>query len=207
MKAHPSPKVTGVTLLIAADPTESFVFDLVTYIVSQLPYLMDQGFSGYPIVTKETDLSQLGIPEKIAGLVGSCILQDIESNDVVTAALKPVNDTIQQRWPGKVQFSTTIEQFDSFLAWFDKNYDMNPAGGSSYLVSRLLDEEALTGDPDALKDALQEELTSGTLGSMATFMVGGKGVQEATPRGGSNAVNPAWRTAYVHACELLQFIR
>ncbi|KAL7922893.1 hypothetical protein ACQKWADRAFT_326522 [Trichoderma austrokoningii] len=205
MKAYPSPKVTGVTLVIAADPKESFVFDLVTYLVSQLPYLMEQGISGYNIISKGTDSEVLGIPNSGAGLTGSCIMQDIESTDVVTKALNPINETIQRRWPNKVQFNTTFAQFDSFFGWFEENYDMNPAGGSSYLVSRLLDGKALTGNPDALNNALREELISGTLASMAAYMVAGKGVQDAKPRGGSNAVNPAWRTAYVHALNTESF--
>lgn len=194
-----------MTLIIATDAKESFVSDLLTYIVSQMPSLMEQGVSGYNIITKdmENPFQEPGLPDRIAGLLGSCILQDIESNDAITKAFNPINETIQQHWPNKVQFYTTLKQFDSFLGWFDKNYDMNSAGGSTYLVSRLLDGKALTGDSEALKNALQEVLSSGSTSSMAAYMVAGKGVQEATPRGGSNAVNPAWRTAYVHACELL----
>ncbi|KAM0519041.1 hypothetical protein ACHAPE_004034 [Trichoderma viride] len=201
IKAYPSPKVTGVVLAIVTDPKESFVPDLLAYIASQMPSLMEQGVSGYNIITKdmETPIQEPGLPDRIAGLVGSCIMQDIDSSEVITKAFNPINETIQQRWPSKVRFYTIIQQFDSFLGWFDKNYDMNPAGGSTYLVSRLLDGEALTGDSEALKNALQEVLSSGSTGSMAAYMVAGKGVQEAVPRGGSNAVNPAWRTAYIHA--------
>jgi hypothetical protein len=31
------------------------------------------------------------------------------------------------------------------------------------------------------------------------FLVSGKGVHQAKPRGGGNAVLPAWRTSWVHA--------
>ncbi|PON29066.1 FAD binding domain-containing protein [Trichoderma gamsii] len=201
LKAYPSPKVTGVTLVIVTDTKESFVPDLLAYIASQMPSLMEQGVSGYNIMTKDMQnpIQEPGLPDRIAGLVGSCIMQDIDGSQVITEAFNPINETIQQRWPNKVQFYTIIEQFDSFLGWFDKNYDMYSAGGSAYLVSRLLDGEALTGDSEALGNALQEVLSSGSKGSLAAYMVAGKGVQEAVPRGGGNAVNPAWRTAYVHA--------
>lgn len=197
-----------MVLAIVTDPTESFVPDLLAYIASQMPNLMEQGVSGYNIITKdmENPIQEPGLPDRIAGLVGSCIMQDIDSSKVITETFNPMNETIQQRWPNKVQFYTIIQQFDSFLGWFDKNYDMNPAGGSTYLVSRLLDGEALTGDSEALKNALQQVLSSGSTGSMAAYMVAGKGVQEAVPRGGSNAVNPAWRKAYIHACEKLRHL-
>lgn len=197
-----------MTLVIVTDTKESFVPDLLAYIASQMPSLMEQGVSGYNIMTKDMQnpIQEPGLPDRIAGLVGSCIMQDIDGSQVITEAFNPINETIQQRWPNKVQFYTIIEQFDSFLGWFDKNYDMYSAGGSAYLVSRLLDGEALTGDSEALRNALQEVLSSGSKGSLAAYMVAGKGVQEAVPRGGGNAVNPAWRTAYVHACELLHHL-
>jgi hypothetical protein len=189
-----------VIVIIGTDSKESFALDFVTYLTSQMPSLMDQGVAGYNVIAKDIQnpIQKPGIPNRVAGLLGSFILQDIESDEAVTKAFNPINKTIQQRWPDKVQFYTIVEQFDSFLGWFDKNYDMNSAGGSTYLVSRLLDAKALTGNDEALKGALEVVLSSGNLSSMLNHMVAGKGVQEAKPRGGSNAVNPAWRTTYVH---------
>ncbi|KAM0265115.1 hypothetical protein ACHAQJ_000267 [Trichoderma viride] len=207
LKAYPSPKVTGVTVYIITDSKESFVFDLIAYVFSQMPSLMEQGISGYNPIAKDMESPfqepEPSIPDRVAGFMGNFILQDVDNHEVITEAFNPINETIQKRWPNKVQFYTTLNEYDSFLGWFDKNYDTNQAGGSEYLVSRLLDKEALTGNPQALKNALQVAISTGSLGGMAAFMVGGKGVQEAEPRGGSNAVNPAWRTAYVHACKLL----
>lgn len=163
---------------------------------------MAQGISGYNLVTRdiETPIPLPGIPDRIAGFLGTSILQDVDSAEDVAKIFNPINDTIRERWPDKVQFYTLVTEYDSWLGWFDKNFDSSQAGGSSYLVSRLLDGEALTGNPKKLNGALQAAMTSG--GTMSAFMVGGKGVQEAKPRGGSNAVNPAWRTAYVHASKL-----
>ncbi|KAM0254637.1 hypothetical protein ACHAQJ_006606 [Trichoderma viride] len=199
LKTHPNPKVLGVTLMIITDPKESFVFDLITYIATQIPSLMNQGLSGYNLVTRDmqSPIQLPGIPDRVAGFLGTCILQDIDKLDVITKAFNPINDTLRERWGDKVQFFTLTNQFDSWLDWFDINFDSSPAGGSQYLVSRLLDGEALTGNPKKLKSALKAAMASG--GTMTAFMVAGKGVQEAKPRGGSNAVNPAWRTAYVHA--------
>ncbi|KAK4080908.1 CAZyme family AA7 [Trichoderma harzianum] len=199
LKTHPSPKIMGVAYMMFTDPKESIVFDLITYIVSQIPSLMAQGLSGYNLATKNmtTPIQIPGIPDRIAGFLGSIVLQDVDSPDAVAKIFNPVNETLHERWPDKVQFYTLLTQYDSWLAWFSQNYDTNQAGGSQYLVSRLLDGEALTGNPQKLKSALQAAITPS--GTISVFMVGGKGVQEAKPRGGSNAVNPAWRTAYVHA--------
>lgn len=165
---------------------------------------MAQGLSGYNLATKNmaTPIQIPGIPDRIAGFLGSIVLQDVDSPDAVAKIFNPVNETLHERWPDKVQFYTLLTQYDSWLAWFSQNYDTNQAGGSQYLVSRLLDGEALTGNPQKLKSALQAAITPS--GTISVFMVGGKGVQEAKPRGGSNAVNPAWRTAYVHARKLFK---
>lgn len=60
--------------------------------------------------------------------------------------------------------------------------------------SWLLPAETLTDD--ALRPALVQFL--GQDGGRL-YMVSGKGVWDAVPRGGSDAVNPAWRKALVHA--------
>lgn len=192
----------SVAYMMFTDPKESIVFDLITYIVSQIPSLMAQGLSGYNLATKDmaTPIQIPGIPDRIAGFLGTTVLQDVDSPDVVAKIFNPINETLHARWPGKVQFYTLLTEYDSWLAWFSQNYDTSQAGGSQYLVSRLLDGEALTSNPQKLKSALQAAITPS--GTISVFMVGGKGVQEAKPRGGSNAVNPAWRTAYVHARKL-----
>ncbi|KAL7816041.1 hypothetical protein V8C44DRAFT_307463 [Trichoderma aethiopicum] len=198
LKTHPSPKILGLLYGIITDPRETIVYDLITYILSQTPYLMAQGLSGYNLITRDmaTPLQLPGAPDRVAGFLGSSVLQDVDSPEAVAALFKPLNDTIRKRWADKVQFYVLPTAYDSFLAWFDNNYDTDPAGGSQYLVSRLLDGEALTGNQQKLKSALEATLASS--GTIAAFMVGGKGVHDAKPRGGSNAVNPAWRNAYLH---------
>ncbi|KAH0497556.1 hypothetical protein TgHK011_004854 [Trichoderma gracile] len=198
LKTHPSPKILGLLYGIITDPKEPLVYDLITYILSQTPYLMAQGLSGYNLITRDmaTPLELPGVPDRVAGILGSSVLQDVESPEAVQELFQPLNDTIRKRWGDKVQFYVLPTAYDSWLAWFSNNYDTDPAGGSQYLVSRLLDGQALTGNQQKLKSALQATLTPS--GTIAAFMVGGKGVHDARPRGGSNAVNPAWRSAYLH---------
>jgi hypothetical protein len=63
--------------------------------------------------------------------------------------------------------------------------------------SRLLDAEALTANLTAVKVALQGFIAPGG-GQANVDFISGKGVWNAVPRGGSDAVNPAWRKALIH---------
>jgi hypothetical protein len=90
-------------------------------------------------------------------------------------------------------------QYDNFLDYFEVNHDQGGAGYHGYLASRLFDRQSLTGDTDALRGAISDILT--THGGLNPFLVTGKGVQEADPRGGGNAVNPSLRNSFVHASE------
>lgn len=69
-------------------------------------------------------------------------------------------------------------------------------GYENVMSSRLLDRDALTSNLTKAKEAY-ELFADG--GGSNMFMVSGKGVHDAVPRGGSNAVLPAWRSTYVHA--------
>ncbi|KND91631.1 6-hydroxy-D-nicotine oxidase [Tolypocladium ophioglossoides CBS 100239] len=204
MWTHPTPKITDVKWMAITDPKAPFVSDLISYIVSQMPYLMDSGMSGYNLVSTgmPNPTPFPGLPTEIAGFMGANLIQNADDPNVAAKIFKPLNDTLKEKWQGQAVMFQTTEQYPSFLAWFDKNYDQGQAGQSSYMVSRLLDGKALTGDPEALGKALKAG--SAPSGGMLVFMVAGKGVQDAKPRGG-NAVNPAWRTAYVHAVEGMGF--
>ncbi|KAK5999244.1 VAO-type flavoprotein oxidase [Cladobotryum mycophilum] len=205
IKTHPTPKVLSILWMATTDPKEPFVFDIITYMMSQIPGLMKQGLSGYNLITGgiPNPFPMPGLPKELAGLLGTCILQDVDDPEAANKLFKPINDTIKERWGGKVVFYTNLTQYDSWLGWYNENYDMGQAGGSSFIVSRLLDGETLTGDPKKLTAALKSATKAS--GSMSAFMVAGKGVQDAKPRGGSNAINPAWRKAYVHALTSVGF--
>lgn len=201
MKTHPVSKILAVRWLVATDPKEPFIYDMMAYVLSQTPYLMDQGMSGYGYVTPSMPrpFPVPGVPDTIAGFLGSTILQDTQDPKEVERIFKPLNDTIQARWPGKVIFLQISQSFDSFLDWYNVNYDQGQAGGGTYLASRLIDGKALKGDAKALAEAYKSAMGPGS--GASAFMVAGKGVQEAKPAGGSNAVNPGWRKAYLHSRE------
>lgn len=79
--------------------------------------------------------------------------------------------------------------------------DSDGAGVDKVVGSRLLPAETLTDDD--FRDALIEFV--GDSGARL-YMVSGKGVWDAKPRGGSDAVNPAWRKSSIHAGKLRQSV-
>ncbi|KAF5009331.1 hypothetical protein FDECE_4429 [Fusarium decemcellulare] len=196
---HPIKKLTMVSFMAFTLPEAPFTLDLVTWAVSKLPYLSDSGLSGYLMATVDSPppVPLPGLPERVAGLMGRTIILDTQDEAEINKIFQPLNETIQERWPGQVTLIVLTQPYDSFMDWYSENFDDGQAGGSVYLISRLLDKDTLTKDLDALSDALKPILIDD--GWLATYLVAGKGVNEAKPRGGGNAVHPAWRKAYIHA--------
>ncbi|KAH7127428.1 hypothetical protein EDB81DRAFT_729501 [Dactylonectria macrodidyma] len=198
LQTHPSPKLLSLALMLVVDPDAPFLYDFIAYTLSLFPSLGDAGLSGYSFITSRfpNPIPYPGAPAEVAGVLGVFILQDTQDTQVLNNMLAPINQTIQARWPDGVQVIAGITPYNSFLGWFDDYYDQGTAGNSSYLVSRLLDKHALESNETALSAALEKAM--GTVGSLSTFIVSGKGVHDAVPRGGSDAVNPGWRKSYVH---------
>ncbi|RDA89010.1 hypothetical protein CP532_0668 [Ophiocordyceps camponoti-leonardi (nom. inval.)] len=198
MSTHPKVKVSNVNWMIVTDPKATYLWDVIAYAASTLPYLVDSGLAGKNYINKTliNPVPGSGLPREVAGVTGSNAMLNNDDPTVAIKIFKPINDTINARWPGKVllHLESPID-YPSFLAWYDVNFDGTTGGRSRYLVSRLLDKEALTGDPTALREALRAGNEPN--GIQALYTVTGKGVHEAKPRGG-NAVHPAWRRAYVH---------
>lgn len=187
--------------MVFSVPEVPFALEFVTWATSKIPYLADSGLSGYLLATVNSPppVPLPGLPDAVAGLMGNTITLDTHDPAEINKIFEPLNDTIQERWPGQVSLLVLTQPFDTFMDWYAENYDDGEAGGSVYLVSRLLDKDVLTNDLGALSDALKPALLDG--GWLGAYMVAGKGVNEAEPRGGGNAVHPAWRKAYVHAGE------
>ena len=174
---------------------------MVAYVLGQFPDLGDNGLSGYsyyfPAIPNPLD----GGATTVGGMLASVVLQDSSPEDMVKL-WKPVLEKINTTWPGKFMVSYQPKSFPSFLGWYSENYDTSQAGLNSYLGSRLLDRTALTANLTRSSLALEGFAN----GSIATaYLVSGKGVRDAKPRGCGNAVLPAWRRAYVHASKFVCF--
>ncbi|CAM1510668.1 Fc.00g010030.m01.CDS01 [Cosmosporella sp. VM-42] len=196
LKTHPTPKIRSSMVLFVTVPEAPFIYDLFAYALSKFPSLAHAGLSGYTYMTTRfpNPIPSPGAPDEIAGVAGSFITQNSEDTNEMNEIWGSINTTIQERWPNGVQTYMMTKEHSSFLDWFSEHYDQGAAGNDSYIVSRLLDEKALesAGLVDALKAA------TGPSNGFSAFLVSGKGVHNAKPRGGGDAVNPAWRRSLVH---------
>ncbi|GKT42657.1 FAD-linked oxidoreductase patO [Colletotrichum spaethianum] len=195
---HPSPPISNTAWAMLTEPRASYLPDLAAYFLSQAPSLGKAGLSGYALINSHmpNPVSAPGLPPNATGIIGVSLLQDDADFDEVKRLWTSINKTIHERWP-KVAFLSMNTQYPTWQDYYDKNHDQNKGGMNKLLVSRLLDEEALTGDLDALAGAVKT--MTDNVGGMYAFLVSGKGVHDAKPRGGGNAVHPSWRKAYIHA--------
>ncbi|KAK1585369.1 FAD binding domain-containing protein [Colletotrichum navitas] len=195
---HPSPPISSTAWAMLTEPRAPYLPDLAAYFLSQAPSLEKAGMSGYALINSHmpNPISAPGLPPNAAGVIGVSLLQDDADLDEVSRIWASVNQTVAERWP-QVTFLSSNAQFPTWLDYYDENYDHNKAGINKLLVSRLIDEQTLTGDADALAGAVETMISN--VGGMYAFLVSGKGVHDAEPRGGGNAVHPSWRRAYILA--------
>ncbi|KAJ6445442.1 FAD-binding, type 2 [Purpureocillium lavendulum] len=207
LRTYPTPQVTSAGFVVFTDPKERVVAnELLALISSQFPALMDKGLSGYVFLSPGMKLptSVPDVPPEIAGAFGTVLVQDAADRDAaIPRILKPLNETIHERWPGKVTLMTFPKHYKTFLEWYNENHDAGSGGGSSYVASRLLERDVLQGNSTRFPSALKEAFKANK--RFDIFMVGGKGVRDAQPRGGSNAVHPAWRRAAVQGMTSVSF--
>jgi hypothetical protein len=197
MKTYPTPKIEQLVLALATTQVSNprLIFDMIAYVLGQFPSMGDQGLSGYSYFFPAIPNPYDGGASIVGGIFMSVVLQD-SSPEAMQQVWAPVLSHINTTWPGMFQVVYQPKSFPSFLGWYSENFDTSQAGLNSYIGSRLLDRAALTDD--LTKSSAAFEAFSN--GSIATaYLVSGKGVRDAHPRGCGNAVLPAWRTAYIHA--------
>ena len=202
LQTVPSPQVSSLNFIFGTPSANPHAFDAVTYFLTQLPVLEEAGVSGYPIIFKDSP-SSTGQPGLFTGMVGKLIMLNTSSDsqvilDQINPILAHINSTFSNPAAGGqgFEFFTQVQNYASFGAWYEENYDPSPVGHSNVMGSRLLDAEALTGNATATKLAF-EKFAAG--GQATAYIVSGRGVWNAKPRGGGTSVNPAWRRTVVHA--------
>ncbi|KAB5560154.1 hypothetical protein GE09DRAFT_1172906 [Coniochaeta sp. 2T2.1] len=203
VRTFPTPKITNLFLTLASTDTAGpRVWDMVSYVLSQFPSLADSGVSGYSYLfnTIPNPLAPSS-NTSVSGLVAAVVLQDAPSPDSITSLFSPILSHINQTWP-EVFVQTNVTTYPTFLSWYNEHYDTTETGLDTYIGSRLLDRAALTANITASAEAFRR-LSSG--GVATAYLVSGPGVWNAEPRGGTNAVLPAWRRAYVHSTVGLDF--
>ena len=199
LKTYPSPSMLHNDFFLAAAVNEPRIWDAIAYIYSQFPALAKQGLSAYTFVVPVYPNPLGSDPPYVSGMFGRAVLQDTADAARMDGLFAPILAHINATWPGAVNYTSIVTHYPSFLDWYRVNYDDGTAGADAMLASRLLDERALTANVTALRHAVYT--ASLNPGGLQAHLVSGPGVHDAKPRGGSDAVGPAWRTAYLHTSE------
>lgn len=168
-------------------------------LLAQFPALNDHGISGYTNIAPNFTLPSEGVITPLNGFSASLALPLIspsQTSDSFETLINNFMTKVTAPYP-KVTSNVDFTTFPNFFTFYSANNGPLDGGTEVMLGSRLLDGKALTANHTALKQAIQLATPPGQVTEMN--LVGGKNVWHARPRGGGNAVNPAWRTAYVHA--------
>jgi hypothetical protein len=186
-KAFPSEPVSAHTLGFIPITNDSEPFwTTIAHTASLYPGLADHGLMAYSFILGASATS----PPAFGVIFGGVNI----SSDKVSELLAPIEDYNKKTYPTEVYISHNISNYPSFYNFWTSNADMStPVGVDLAVGSRLLDAKALNNP--SLKDVLAEPFPT-------FFLVSGPGVHARDKN--FNAVNPAWRTAYVHSSELLQ---
>ncbi|KAK4216592.1 hypothetical protein QBC37DRAFT_87669 [Rhypophila decipiens] len=198
IKTYPTPSITHVEFSVLTLDTENpALFAMIAYFLSQFPSLADAGLSGYAFFFQAIPN---GGQSNLGGITMTAILQDTNTT-FAEQLFAPIFSHIDTTWPGIFYPAFKTTPYPTFLEWYKVNYDNSAAGTNSLTGSRLLGEPSLTGNltltAEVFKAFANVEAPVGGMGT--AYLVSGKGVHNAVPRGGGNSVLPAWRKAYVHA--------
>jgi hypothetical protein len=200
VKAFPSSVFATAIVQASSSIEDSEAFwNVLTNMLSQFPALNDQGVAGYNNIAPNITIPELNITTPINGFSGLFLLPLVHPSNTTDSFAAAINDFVSKATVGYPQ-AVSLVTFTTYQNFFDYYKDGNGplSGGDDVMLgSRLLDGKALTSNITALKQAIKLATPSAQI--TQANLVGGKNVWNAKPRGGSNAVNPAWRKAYVHA--------
>jgi len=200
IKAFPSTQFITATLFLGTISSHNAYWDVFTYILSHFPSLDDQGISCYTLLAPNFTSAEFNITSPVDSYIGTFLLPVLHpsnTSDSLHSAISQIVTEATAPYPLQFFFSVTMQTYPDFWAWYSVNNGPLDANHDQVLGSRLLDGKALTGNMTALKETYQRATPAGSITSI--YLVGGKNVMNAKPRGGGNAVNSAWRKAYVHS--------
>lgn len=201
MITHPTPHlVSWLGAIVSTEIRAPWFYDLVGYVLTQLSYLDSEGISGYIIVATNTTDPYGQFPGRYSAISLLLLLQDTQDVTKIQSILQPIFDHVQEAWPSALVVPVLNASYSSFLEWYNIFYDHASAGDDFYVGSWLMNAEAFQ-DASALSSAWVPFSEVG--GGGTAYLVAGAGVRNAQPRGGGNAVCPAWRKALVHASKSL----
>lgn len=184
---------------LQAEPNSTVYWEILAYFLAQFPALSAANVSAYTYVyPNTTNTTQVEGGNRVSSFEAVLALPEPASASELEDLWAPFWAHINETYPDQTVTWATSMVFPNLYSMYLKYADdSNSAGVDKVVGSWLLPAETLTDD--ALNNALIKFL--GESGGRL-YMVSGNGVWNADPRGGSNAVNPAWRKALIHAGKL-----
>jgi hypothetical protein len=181
--------VGSVGVLIASAIESESYWNAMAYIASQVPRLSDAGISGYMYLGRNVNDTYSGSQ--------AIFFAFNKTSDYILGQLAPIEEWMNQTWPNQFQIQAQASPDSAtFYGWWAPFASVTGKGVNTLLASRLFDTKALGQPLSKIEQMLRS--TVPTNGVSIIHLVAGKGVQNAKPSGGSDAVNPAWRKAYFH---------
>ncbi|KAE9366414.1 FAD-binding domain-containing protein [Stipitochalara longipes BDJ] len=192
IRTIPSPRLAVYNFNLQTEPNSTAYWDILAYFLAQYPALSAANVAAFTYLFPNAPLTEGGPP--VSSFEAVLALPDPTSANELEDLLAPIWAHINETYPGPIITGATSTVFPDLYSMFLEYADASTAGVDKVVGSWLLPAETLTDDEfkDTLKTFLGE--SGGRL-----YMVSGKGVWDAAPRGGSDAVNPAWRKALIHA--------
>ncbi|KAL7919039.1 hypothetical protein ACQKWADRAFT_330092 [Trichoderma austrokoningii] len=192
VRTVPSKPMAVYDFTIEAKINSTAYWDSVAYIVAQYPTLAESNIAAFTYLYPNTSAAGLG--GDMASFEAVFALYDPSSSTTLESLLEPYVQQVKQNYSTQIVTTVTSTVFPNFHSLFLEYADDKGAGVDKVVGSWLLPPDTLK--EDAFSNALVDFL--GPAGGRL-YLVSGAGVWNAKPRGGSDAVNPAWRKALVHA--------
>jgi hypothetical protein len=194
IRAWPSFTFLSLDLGITAPSSSPSFYPALSSFLSEFPYLSSLGITSYNTIATNTSANGTS---SFLGNFMLPVLSPLNTSLSLSSALLPILNNISSTYPDVSIFSSNVTEYPIFHAWWLENNGPYYAGLELVIGSRLLSAPALS-DISAIETALKGVLSVPEI-PLNFYLLGGKGITDALPRGGSDAVNPAWRKAIVHA--------
>lgn len=152
---------------------------------------------GYYFLTADTG-DQEPDPAIRGKLFGIWLLPE-QSAKEANATMAPFERAVREEasdWSDPVHIDSSVIEFPDFSTFWQIN-PPGTVGTSVRLGSRLLGRDALSIEPEQLKQVLKNSTLIPQIPILG-HVVAGDGVKNANIVGGNNSVLPAWRDAITH---------
>jgi len=157
------------------------LWDTIAHAAALFPGLSENGLMAYSFF--------LPASENSPPIFGAIFVGVNVSSDRVGELLSPIEQYAKTAYPTELFLQHNISNYPTLYEFWSNNPDTGtPVGVDLAVGSRLLDAKALRSS------SFQELFMAA---SASLFLVSGPGVHARDTS--FNAVNPAWRTAYVHS--------